>query len=271
MILEQETFKKYGYYSKDLKPKSNKKIIAKCNQCGKERILQYGSYYDLCRKCATSSIEYKKKMSDALKGEKNPNYGKHRSEETKQKISEANKNPSEKIRKQISDAMSGKKHPLYGKHHSEDTKNKMSESAKGKSKSQIAKQKMSDVKQGKYLAENNPNWKGGISYEPYCVLFNNEFKERVREYWNRKCVICERTEKENGRKLNVHHVTYDKDICCNNSIPLFVTLCMSCHPKTNSKRKYWEDRFKRMIYSRNTDGKCFYSKKEMRGIKKKLK
>jgi hypothetical protein len=51
---------------------------------------------------------------------------------------------------------------------------------------------LSDIKRGRgkfcskscaQTRENNANWQGGISFEPYCILFNNEFKERVREFW----------------------------------------------------------------------------------------
>lgn len=49
-------------------------------------------------------------------GEKNPNYGKHLSEESRRKISEAQK---------------GENNHMYGKHHSEKTKEKLSEANKG--------------------------------------------------------------------------------------------------------------------------------------------
>lgn len=89
-------------------------------------------------------------------------------------------------------------------------------------------------------AENNPNWRGGVSFEPYCPKFNNEFKERVREFWGRKCGICGKTGKEYGKKLHVHHVNYEKMACCDNTPPLFIPLCNSCHTKTNFNRTWWE-------------------------------
>lgn len=58
------------------------------------------------------------------KGESNPMYGKHLSEETKKKISEAHKNISEETRKKMSEAKKGKRV-------SEETRNKMSEAKKG--------------------------------------------------------------------------------------------------------------------------------------------
>ena len=84
------------------------------------------------------SEELKKKMSDALKGSKNPNYGKTFSEETRQKMSDANrgKRLSEGQKKKISETLKGKyvaeNNPMYGKHLSEETKRKISEAFKGK-------------------------------------------------------------------------------------------------------------------------------------------
>jgi hypothetical protein len=90
--------------------------------------------------------------------------------------------------------------------------------------------------------ENSPHWKGGISAFPYCIKFNNEFKERVREFWSRKCGICEKTETQNNnKKLAVHHVNYDKESCCSKGEPLFIALCNSCHNKTNFRREQWEE------------------------------
>lgn len=87
---------------------------------------------------------------------------------------------------------------------------------------------------------NSSNWQGGISFKPYCSKFNEEFKERVRKFWNRKCGICGKTEIDNDKKLAIHHVNYEKMVCCDSTPPLFIALCQSCHGKTNYNRKSWE-------------------------------
>jgi len=71
------------------------------------------------------SEETRRKLSEARKGENNPNYGKKQSEETIRKRSEANKGknkgktPSEKNRRKYSEAKKGKfageNNPAYGK------------------------------------------------------------------------------------------------------------------------------------------------------------
>jgi hypothetical protein len=111
--------------------------------------------------------------------------------------------------------------------------------------------------------ENNPLWKGGKSYEPYCILFNNKFKERVREFWGRRCGISGITEKQNGRKLDVHHVNYDKQSCCNTTIPLFIPLSREYHSKTNGSRDYWEEMLTNyiMIWF---NGECYLSKEDLK-------
>lgn len=80
----------------------------------------------------SKSEETRKKKSEAIKGEKNHNYGKPRSEATRKKISESHKGKilSDETRKRISEAKTGENHPNYGKHLSEATRKKMSESAK---------------------------------------------------------------------------------------------------------------------------------------------
>lgn len=177
------------------------------------------------------------------------------SDETRKKMSEsAKKRPQrgEEFRRKISEIV--KRRPPV----SEETKTKMRKAAKGK---HCGKRKPLSIEtRQKISGEKSPLWKGGISFEPYCVLFNNEFKERARDFFNNKCVECGKTEAENGRKLDVHHVNYHKDACCNENIkPLFVTLCTSCHMKTNFNREYWEEKYTNLI-NVNYDGKCYLSK-----------
>jgi len=90
------------------------------------------------------------------------------------------------------------------------------------------------------IGEHASGWKGGISFEPYCSKFNEKFKERVRNFWKRKCGICNKRESEENMRLHVHHVNYEKMVCCNDTPPLFIPLCHSCHSKTNSNRIGWE-------------------------------
>lgn len=66
MILEEETFEKYGYSSSDLKPRSWKKIIVACDDCGKIHTTAKHDYRVLCKSCSQKrkrlSEEHKKKI-----------------------------------------------------------------------------------------------------------------------------------------------------------------------------------------------------------------
>ena len=85
------------------------------------------------------SEETKKKMSEAqkllyssgkrksLKGKDNPNYGNHLSDEAKKKISDAKSgcHLSEEHKKKIGDSIRGYKNGMYGKHWSDEDKSRI--------------------------------------------------------------------------------------------------------------------------------------------------
>ena len=96
---------------------------------------------------------------------------------------------------------------------------------------------MSENVRGEY----HPSWMGGISFLPYCSKFDENFKESIREKYGRRCFICGKSEKENGRKLDVHHVSYRKDCLCDGVKCDFVPLCRSDHTRTNGNRFFWEN------------------------------
>jgi hypothetical protein len=98
---------------------------------------------------------------------------------------------------------------------------------------------------GRCLMENNPNWQGGISFEPYSKDFNDELKNFIREYDGYKCQIC--GIKQNGRKLSIHHIDYNKK---NNDEENLISLCLTCHMKTNFNREYWIEYFKPIMASK---------------------
>jgi hypothetical protein len=110
------------------------------------------------------SEETKRKLSEAMKGDKGHWFGKHLSEETRNKMSEAKrgekhpmfgrpspnvgKHPSDETRKRMSLAHSGENHSMFGKHHSNETRQKLSKANKGKSWSE-ARRKAYEQRWGK--------------------------------------------------------------------------------------------------------------------------
>ena len=87
--------------------------------------------------------------------------------------------------------------------------------------------------------EVHPNWQGGIAHLPYLYEFNKELKSIIRKRDNYTCQIC--FKKQIIRTFVVHHIDYDKN---NNLEDNLITLCRSCHAKTNFNRKSWIRFFK---------------------------
>lgn len=87
--------------------------------------------------------------------------------------------------------------------------------------------------------EDNPLWKGGISFYPYSIKFNKKLKEKIRKRDKYTCQIC--GEKQNGRLLDIHHINYDKMNCMEINL---ISLCRKCHAKTSTNRSYWYAFFK---------------------------
>lgn len=84
------------------------------------------------------------------------NTGKHRSDETRRKMSEANRRRtfSDETRKKISEAMKSEKNPFYSKHLSEEIRNKISEAMKGRTLSEDHRRKISEAAKRRWAAVN---------------------------------------------------------------------------------------------------------------------
>ena len=114
----------------------------------------------------------------------------------------------------------------------EETKRKLSLAKKGKNNPMFGRK-----------GALHPNWLGGISFEPYGLEFNEDLKEVIRNRDRRKCQICGKTELENCKKLDCHHIDYNKK---NNNPNNLIALCFTCHPKTNHNRDVWIKFFKEL-------------------------
>lgn len=143
-----------------------------------------------------------------------------------------------------------------GKNLSEETKNKLSLSHKGRTSnrkgaklSEETRKRISLSKKGtkpwntgkkrpEMTGENSPNWNGGSSFFPYSLDWTCTLRVSVRERDKYTCQIC--SEKQGDIAFHVHHIDYDKKNCNPNNL---ITLCHSCHSKTNSNREYWMRRF----------------------------
>lgn len=88
------------------------------------------------------------------------------------------------------------------------------------------------------IGEKSHFWKGGKSFEPYTTDWTKTLKRAIRERDHYTCQICE---KESS--ICVHHIDYDKKNCNPENL---ITLCQSCHTKTNHNRNYWINYFENL-------------------------
>lgn len=88
--------------------------------------------------------------------------------------------------------------------------------------------------------KNNHSYINGKWKELYPSRFNRQLKDKVRVRDNFICQLCNIPELELNRKLCVHHIDYDKDGV---DIDKMISLCLSCHNKTNYNREYWRQYF----------------------------
>ena len=71
------------------------------------------------------------------------------------RLHQLGKHHSEETRKKMSEAKNGENHPMFGKHHSEETRKKMSEATKGKPHSEETKRKMSEARKAYWERKRN--------------------------------------------------------------------------------------------------------------------
>ncbi len=130
--------------------------------------------------------------------------------------------------------------PMYGKHHTEESKQKMSISSIGKSSplkgykhSEKTKQKMSESHKNIFFGEKNPNYKDGNK----CKLENwkKEVKERD-QYTCRNCLIDLKC--INMDHIAAHHILPKREYPdLIHDIDNGITLCASCHAKYHNSHR----------------------------------
>jgi len=175
-------------------------------------------------------------MSEQNSGVNNPFYGMKHSEESIKKIRSASmgktweeimgEEPAAARRASQSAMFAGAGNPFWGMSHSSASLALISEHHRD----------CSGVRNPMYgcgekiAGDKNGSWKGGISSNPYASSFTEQLKSEIRQRDKFVCRVC------NGRGWDVHHIDYDKHNSDKNNL---VTLCRSCHMKTNFNRDVW--------------------------------
>lgn len=116
---------------------------------------------------------------------------------------------------------------------SEETKRKISRTLKNKWKT--------DEEFRKYMSAKLNILIDRIKLEGKCDKdyprkFDRILRSLVRERDDFTCRECDHTEKQLGYNLSVHHIDYNKENCDMNNL---ISLCKSCHAKTNFNRQDW--------------------------------
>ena len=273
-----------------LKHGINKHIFC-CHRCsvefyrGKARWLKTDVTFTInCAHCGKALLLDKNKRSLLRKGQKNF----YCSREC-YNLSRFNYRHSEESKRKIALSRIGEKHPFYGKNQSEESNRKRAEALKGSNNHRwipnapvvkcayCGKEKRLMPHQNKasrtktfycnnkcrakhweqiMIGENNPNWLGGINFEPYDPAFNKQLKEFIRRRDGYQCQLCGTKKNKVSYGHNtfiVHHIDYNKK----NSVPEnLITLCSACNSKVNYNRDIWKEHFQRLVAERKGGRLC---------------
>jgi hypothetical protein len=194
-----------------------------CIDCGTEISKQK---YKRCNKC--SKIQFFKEHPGAHKGKNNSNYKDGRS--LKKYYCKCGKEIYKHTylyggKQCKSCSRKGSQHYLYGKHMPRHVIKKSVE---------VRKKLWKDPK-------NHPRYIHGQGRIPYPIEFNETLKESIRKYDNHECRSCKIKQNKLNRKLDIHHIDYNKNNCKKDNL---ISLCFRCNIKVNANRDYWYAYFK---------------------------
>lgn len=151
--------------------------LVKCDNCGVERAIKLYANRNrlLCSACSGKTELKKKKISDAIKGQRHYLYGKHHTEEQKRKISLS---------------LTGEKNGFYGKKHDVKTRQKIS----------------STMKSLNLKGENSPLWNKNLTQaDRISGRLMWQMIECRKSVFKRDNYTCQVT-KQKGGDLISHHL-----------------------------------------------------------------
>lgn len=123
--------------------------------------------------------------------------------------------------------------PMNGKHHTEETRRKITQALIGNQYS-LGRRESESTRLKKRLArlgKKNPAWIDGRTYMAYTREFQERIRYEIKRRDNYICQDCGKPEPELTAPLNVHHVDTDRQ---NNDHANLVSLCDSCHRKRHT-------------------------------------
>lgn len=261
MINREATIRWKGYDPDELISGSSKRVWANCNICGRGRWLAKNDYRDLCFKCA---MILRSGEGHAMYGKRGIETGMYGKKAWNSGLTKENNDILNKMSKNLEGKFDGSDNPNCNheidKFIKENTNKYICKCGCGKYIKIIRQHYHVGIP--KYIrghiakGRGNPNWKGGISYEPYCDKFTEELKQQIRDqYANCDFIsglpdyICNVL---NGRvwKLDVHHIDYNKTQGCGGVKWKLIPLSRRNHGKTNGNVQFWRRLF---VYSLEYD------------------
>jgi len=200
--------------------------LAKMSKVSTEEIVRLYKEYKSCNKIAeilntNQSVVRRRILPLGIMRDKGwANRGRKKNLEVRSHMSEAQKKlHNDPIYKE--NHCNGKNNPFYGHRHKPETIEAM-------------KKKLSLLLSG----ENNPQWQGGKSFEPYPSYFKRIIRHWVYMRDNYTCKECGVYYPQNNGKLVAHHKDSDKKNC---SLDNLVTLCRKCHGITAMKERWGKE------------------------------
>lgn len=135
----------------------------------------------------------------------------------------------------------GEDNPFYGKHHTEETREKIRQARFEDGGVPYLKDGIHWMKHEDYTQENNPSWKGGITPERQAIYSSLEWKELVKKVWQRDNATCQRCGKyfNDNREENTFHIHHIVSFMVEELRLEFSNLllvCDKCHYWIHSKK-----------------------------------
>ena len=212
---------------------------------GKKHTQETKNKIALAHKGMKLSDEAKKKISEANKGKKAWNKGKGLSEETKRKLSEANRG------KHFSPATEFKKgHKSIPWNKGKKLPPEYAAKARKASLGHKHTEEWKEERRKAFSGDKNPMWKGGVTSEYQRIRTSSKYIQWRKAVFERDNYTCQRCGARNGNGkrviLQAHHIKSFAEypelrFDINNGI----TLCLSCHKKTENYGKNVSTKSKR--------------------------
>lgn len=206
--------------------RASKRYVLKCEYCGNE-------FYASKKKQRFCSTDCSNRYNGTLElGENNHFYGKHHTEDTKQKMKDNHVD------------FKGSKNPMYGK----SSWDKMTEENKLKRR---------ENQSLKMSGENHPNWNKDKTNEEREIkreyIDYYDWRKKVYERDNYTCVCCGYSK---GGNLNAHHIYgYSEYKELRTDINNGITLCEKCHKLYHKKNGYNNNTLENFIMFLNEEFK----------------